>query len=98
MPSIKIYNQTGAETGTLELLDSVFGLEPNTVVMHEAVEFGGFGGEIVSTITASDAFYYLDAPIKRVGSMACPMPFNPNLEREALPNVNRIEAAVREIL
>ena len=68
------------------------------VVLHEAVEFGGFGGEIVSTITGSDAFFYLDAPIKRVGSMACPMPFNPNLEREALPNVNRIEAAVREIL
>ena len=66
--------------------------------MHEAVEFGGFGGEIVSTITGSDAFFYLDAPIKRVGSMACPMPFNPKLENEALPNVARLEATVREIL
>ncbi len=68
------------------------------VVVHEAVTFGGFGGEIVSTITDSDAFYYLDAPIKRVGAMSCPVPFNPYLEAEALPSVKRIEEAVREII
>ena len=36
--NIKVFDMTGKETGTLELLDSVFGLEPNTVVMHEAVK------------------------------------------------------------
>ena len=68
------------------------------VVVHEAVEFGGFGGEIVSTIADSDAFYYLDAPIKRVGALYCPVPFNPNLEKNVFPTPERIEAAVRETL
>ena len=48
------------------------------VVVHESVQFAGFGGEIVSTIADSDAFYYLDAPIKRVGGLYCPVPFNPS--------------------
>lgn len=68
------------------------------VVVHEAVEFGGFGGEVVSTITDSEAFFYLDAPVKRVGSLYCPVPFNPILEANVLPNADRIEEAVRSIL
>ena len=68
------------------------------VVVHEAVQFGGFGGEIVSTIVDSDAFFYLDAPVKRVGGLYCPIPFNPVLEAEAFPTPAKIEAAVRELL
>ncbi len=68
------------------------------VIVHEAVEFGGFGGEIAGVISDSEAFYYLDAPIKRVGAMSCPLPFNPNLEKHALPNTDRIEAAIRDVL
>ena len=68
------------------------------VVVHEAVEFSGFGSEIVSTIVDSEAFYYLDAQIKRVGALHCPIPFNPTLEKEVLPSVDRIEAVVRSLL
>ena len=68
------------------------------VVVHEAVQFGGFGGEIVSTIVDSDAFFYLDAPVTRVGGLYCPVPFNPILEAEAFPTPAKIEAAVRELL
>ena len=68
------------------------------VVVHEAVQFGGFSGEIVSTIVDSDAFFYLDAPVKRVGGLYCPVPFNPILEAEAFPTPAKIEAAVRELL
>lgn len=68
------------------------------VVVHEAVEFAGFGGEIVSTIAESDAFCSLKAPIKRVGALFCPVPFSPVLESEVLPNLNRIEKAIREII
>lgn len=68
------------------------------VVIHEAVEFGGFGGEIVSTIADSEAFYYLDAPIKRVGALYCPVPFNPELEAGVFPTPERIEEAIRETL
>lgn len=70
----------------------------HVVIVHESVEFAGFGGEVASTITDSDAFYYLDAPVKRVGALFCPIPFNPMLESEVLPNVGRIEAAAREVL
>jgi pyruvate dehydrogenase E1 component beta subunit len=68
------------------------------VVVHEAVEFGGFGGEIVSVIADSEAFYRLDAPIKRVGALFSPIPFNPALEKMVLPGEERIEKAVREII
>jgi pyruvate dehydrogenase E1 component beta subunit len=67
-------------------------------VVHEAVEFAGFGGEIVSTISDSEAFYRLDAPIKRVGALYCPVPFNPALEETVLPSTDRIEAAIRGLL
>lgn len=70
----------------------------HVVVVHEAVEFAGFGGEIVGTVADSEAFYYLDAPIKRVGAMFCPIPFNPVLESQVLPNTDRIEKAVRDVL
>lgn len=68
------------------------------VIVHESVQFGGFGGEIASVISDSDAFYYLDAPIKRVGGLYCPVPFNPVLEANAFPTPERIEAAIRETL
>ena len=68
------------------------------VVVHESVQFAGFGGEIVSTIADSDAFYYLDAPIKRLGGLYCPVPFNPQLEASAFPTPERIEAAIRDTL
>ncbi|HHT24653.1 MAG TPA: alpha-ketoacid dehydrogenase subunit beta [Clostridiaceae bacterium] len=67
------------------------------VVVHEGVEFGGFGGEIVGLI-ADKAIMYIDGPIKRVGGMFCPIPFNPYLEAEVLPNVERIKKAVWEAL
>jgi large subunit ribosomal protein L4 len=33
----KLYNQAGAEVGTLQLDDYIFGIEPNTAVMHQAL-------------------------------------------------------------
>ena len=37
MPSVKLYNQTGAEVGTVELNDSVFNVEYNEPLVHQAV-------------------------------------------------------------
>lgn len=68
------------------------------LVVHESVQFGGFGGEIVSTIADSDAFYYLDAPIKRLGGMFVPIPYNPNLEKGVVPSEESISKTVRELL
>lgn len=68
------------------------------VIVHESVQFAGFGGEIAATIADSEAYCYLDAPIKRVGGLYCPIPFNPILEANVFPTPERIEAAIREIL
>jgi pyruvate dehydrogenase E1 component beta subunit len=57
----------------------------------------GVAGEVAAVI-ADKAFDYLDAPIKRVGSPDCPAPFSPDLETHVLPSVDRIIAAVRDVL
>ena len=38
MSSMKVLNMAGAEVGTVELNDAIFGIEPNTVVVHEVVK------------------------------------------------------------
>ena len=68
------------------------------VVVHEAVKRGGFGGEIASMIAESEAFDYLDAPIKRLGGVETPIPYNPELEKAAIPQVPDIVNAVKETL
>ena len=42
-------------------------------------------------------FDYLDAPVKRVSGVDAPMPYARNLEKLALPDVEKIIAAVREV-
>ncbi|MCR8981268.1 alpha-ketoacid dehydrogenase subunit beta [Brevibacillus laterosporus] len=66
------------------------------IVVHEAVKFGGFGGEIASMIAESEAFDYLDAPIRRLGGKWIPMPYNPILEKAAIPQVPDIIQAVKD--
>ncbi|MCR8995305.1 alpha-ketoacid dehydrogenase subunit beta [Brevibacillus laterosporus] len=68
------------------------------IVVHEAVKFGGFGGEIVSMIAESEAFDYVDAPIRRLGGKWIPMPYNPVLEKAAIPQVPDIIQAVKDTL
>ncbi|EXX90666.1 pyruvate dehydrogenase [Paenibacillus darwinianus] len=65
------------------------------VVVHEAVKRGGYGAEIVSQVIESEAFDYLDAPIQRLGGLAVPIPYNPILEKSAVPQVEDIVRAVK---
>ena len=37
MPNIEVLDTTGKKVGEVELSDAVFGIEPNTVVMHQLV-------------------------------------------------------------
>ena len=39
---------------------------------------------------ADGAFYYLDAPVKRMGAMDVPVPFSPVLEDITVPTVERV--------
>ncbi|HZI85810.1 MAG TPA: pyruvate dehydrogenase complex E1 component subunit beta [Pyrinomonadaceae bacterium] len=66
------------------------------VVTEESHPFCGVGAEISTQITER-AFDYLDAPVKRVSGVDVPMPYAKNLEELAIPNVEQLVAAVREV-
>ena len=80
--------------------DAIYETVANThraLVVHEDKVFGGFGGEIVAKINEI-AFEQLDAPVRRVGSTFTPVGFNRILEAACLPNADKIEVAVRDLL
>ena len=66
------------------------------VIAHEAIGCAGYGAEI-SAIVAEEALDYLDAPIVRVTAPFTHCPFSPPLEREYVPNEDRIVRAVRSL-
>ena len=66
------------------------------VVVHEAVRFGGIGGEIAAAIM-EQAFDWLDAPVGRVGAPDMPVPYNDRLERDYMPDARDIAAAVEAV-
>jgi 2-oxoisovalerate dehydrogenase E1 component len=67
------------------------------VVAHEAVRFGGVGGEIAAHV-AEHCFWELDAPVVRVGAPSHPIPYQKDLELRTLPGAPDIVAAVRGLL
>jgi 2-oxoisovalerate dehydrogenase E1 component len=67
------------------------------LVVHEDKVFGGFGGELASTIT-EEGFEYLDAPVRRIGSTFTPVGFNRILENAILPNEEKIYHAAIKLL
>ncbi|MDX1524264.1 MAG: alpha-ketoacid dehydrogenase subunit beta [Anaerolineae bacterium] len=54
------------------------------IVVDEGYEQYGVTAEIASVI-AKGAFYYLDAPVERIGAMNVPIPFSPGLEDLTIP-------------
>ncbi len=63
------------------------------LTVYEGVKTLGIGAEISAAIAESEAFDYLDAPIMRLGGAECPIPYNPELEKLAVPQVPSILAA-----
>jgi len=67
------------------------------MIVHEACKTGGFGGELAAVIAESEAFDYLDAPIVRVAGRDIPIPYNRTLEYHAVPQVETIVEAARNL-
>jgi pyruvate dehydrogenase E1 component beta subunit len=67
------------------------------VVAHEAVQYGGFGGEVVAQL-AERAWGHLKAPPLRVGSRFAPIPFAEPLESYVLAGKQDVLQAVRTCL
>ena len=66
--------------------------------VYEGVKTLGIGAEVSAAIAESEAFDYLDAPILRLGGAECPIPYNPDLEKSAVPQVGTILAGVRALM
>ena len=73
-----------AETGRLVVVDEA---NPRCSVASEIAAF-----------VADKAFHALKAPIRRVTAPHTPVPFAPVLEASYIPNAERVEAAVRQLL
>jgi 2-oxoisovalerate dehydrogenase E1 component len=67
------------------------------IVIHEDSLTSGFGAEIASQISDS-CFEHLDGPVKRLGAADSPIAFHPKLEKEILPNREKIYNAVKQLL
>jgi len=78
------------------ILESVRKTE-HVLIVQEAVRRGGVGSDI-SSIIQEEAFDYLDAPIKIVGGLNIPCPFNLNLEGMVIPQVDNIVKAAKEVI
>jgi len=66
------------------------------VIAEESHSFASVAAEVTYQVM-DGAFDYLDAPIKRLSTAETPMPYAKNLEELALPSVDKIVAAVKEV-
>jgi pyruvate dehydrogenase E1 component beta subunit len=64
------------------------------IVIDEGYQGYGATAEIASVI-ADGAFYYLDAPVKRMGAMDVPVPFSPVLEDQTVPTPESVAAMAK---
>jgi pyruvate dehydrogenase E1 component beta subunit len=67
------------------------------VIVEEGWRSYGVGAEVAARLY-EDAFDYIDAPIKRVAQKEVPLPYNRTLEQMAMPQVEDIIKAVKEVL
>lgn len=67
------------------------------IIVEDDNKNNGWGSEVVSKLIESDAFDYLDEPIKRLAGKDVPIPYNPELERAAVPQIEEIVNAVKKI-
>jgi pyruvate dehydrogenase E1 component beta subunit len=67
------------------------------VVVEEGWRSYGVGAEIASRVM-EQAFDHLDAPVRRVAQAEVPLPYNRRLEQMALPQVEDVVRAVKDVM
>lgn len=66
------------------------------IVLYEATQTSAFGAEIAASIM-EECFEFLDAPVKRIGSLDTPVPFHPSLEKQFLAN-SSLEKSLADLM
>jgi 2-oxoisovalerate dehydrogenase E1 component beta subunit len=107
--SIAAADELGAEGVSVEVLDlrSLMPYDQDAIlqtahktgrilVLHEATLTYGPGAEIAAFV-ASEAFEFLDAPVRRLASLDTPVPYSLPLEKYFMPNSEKIAAAIRQL-
>ena len=107
LKAAEVLTKEGVEAEVVDLrtlrpldMDPVFESFKKTnraVVVEEGWKSFGVGSEVASRIYEG-AFDFVDAPIKRVAQDEVPLPYNRTLEQAALPQVEDVVAAVKEVL
>lgn len=69
----------------------------HAVVVQESTRSFGWGTELITRIQ-ENVFDYLDAPMALVATEDVPLPYNRNLEKEAIPQVSDVIKAVKQQL
>ena len=64
------------------------------IIVDEAHEVCGIGAEVAAAV-ADEVFYYLDAPVGRIGNPQTPLPFSPALEFPLIPSEEKVIAKVK---
>jgi pyruvate dehydrogenase E1 component beta subunit len=108
--SMKAADQLAAEGVEAEIIDlrtlrpldmapviESFKKTNRAVVVEEGWRTYGVGAEVAARIY-EEAFDYLDAPVGRVAQKEVPLPYNRTLEQLALPQVEDVIKAVKEVL
>jgi len=67
------------------------------LIAHEATRTCGVGAEIAALV-AAEAFFDLDAPVRRLTAADVPIPFSPPLEQAVLPQLEDMKEACRELI
>ena len=65
------------------------------VIAHEDQVMCGFGAELAARV-GGELFEHLDAPVRRVGALNCPVAYCPDLEEAILPQSSDVLKAIRE--
>ena len=81
----------------IDLIASSVKKTGRAVLVEEACYTGGFTCFLASEIY-KNCFDFLDAPIERVASLDCPIPYEHNLENAVIPDEAKIEEAVKRVL
>ena len=67
------------------------------IVVDEGHRSYGASAELAATI-GEDAFWWLDAPVRRAAAMDVPVPFSPVLEDETVPTPEQVAALAKELI